>query len=624
MSLEMEAVVENLHPWRERASVLALSISPPDGGTAITRRYPLDVVPGRIPVRDSIETPDPELWWPNGMGEQSLYQVTATVLDDQGAIHDAKQFNIGLRTVEIDRKHLEEGSRFFVRVNGEEVFCRGANLGPHDIIFARITDEKNRKLVAEAKNANMNMFRVNGVSIFEAPSFYDACDREGILVFQDFPFACGTYPDEDAGFREVVRTEAESAVRLIRHHPSIAIWCGSNECILGLSDWYNNDRKKPLTLGGSKLYNQVLPDVCRLFDPRRPYWPSSPLGGEKPNSDLSGDSHWWWAYLSKDVSRRARHQVFDECRARFVTEWGFQAPCHLDSMREYLSPQEMTPGTEAWKLHTNQMERGNLERAIQMHYADPKKLPLPDYVTYAQMCQAYLHGPAIEALRFRKHDPIDDCAGALIWSYSEPWGETGWSILDYYLRRKPSYYWVRRSNAPVKIIVRQRGDELVTRWVNDTIKPVSGTVESGWWRLDGTKRETESQAITVPANDMKEITRAKIPSTEQRNPREWLYAAVLRNQDGSLRDQSVWLLEPHRKLALTTPQIKVTSCGDDCIELSSSVFAHAVHAEDHGRELTSDNWFDLLPGVNVRIRILTNAKADSIKWEAVMPRSADY
>jgi beta-mannosidase len=242
---------------------------------------------------------------------------------------------------------------------------------------------------------------------------------------------------------------------------------------------------------------------------------------------------------------------------------------------------------------------------------------------YAQMCQAYLHGPAIEALRFRKHDPIDDCAGALIWSYSEPWGETGWSILDYYLRRKPSYYWVRRSNAPIKIIVRQRGDELVTRWVNDTLKPVSGTVEFGWWRLDGTKRETESQAITVPANDMKEIARAKVPPTEQRNPREWLYAAVLRNQDGSLRDQSVWLLETHRKLALTTPQIKVTPCGDDCVELSSPVFAHAVHTEDHGRELTSDNWFDLLPGVPVRVRIPAKVKSDSISWKAVMLRSVE-
>jgi len=601
--------------------VLTVSIRPPEGGADIEKKYPLDAVPGRTPVRDHIDVPEPKLWWPNGMGEQPLYEVTASVAEASGTVQDSKQFRIGLRTLDIDRKHLQEGSRFCIRVNGEEVFCRGANLGPHDVIFARMTEAKHRALVAEAKNANMTMFRINGVSIFEDPAFYDACDRAGILVFHDFPFTCSTYPDDDAGFRQLVREETETAVRLLRHHPCIALWSGSNECILGLCDWWNGDRNKPLNLGGSRLYNQVLPDACRFVDPRRPYWPSSPCGGDYPNSDLSGDCHWWWAYLSGDVYRQSRHEVFDECRGRFVSEWGFPAPPHMDSMREYLSPEELRPGTWAWTFHTNQMVGNKLDAAIKLHYADPEKLSLAEYVMYGQMCQAYLHGPAVESMRFRKHDPTDDCAGAIIWSYSEPWGEIGWSLLDYYLRRKPGYYWVRRANAPVKVIVRRRGDELVTRLVNDTLKPVEGTVEYGWWRLDGSQHETESRPVKVAADDMQELARAKIPAAEQRDRRAWLYAAVLRDKDGTAVDQAIWLLEAHRKLALADPQIKATPLPDGRLELSSPVFAHAVHTEDHGHELVSDNWIDLLPGVPVRVRVPGNTKPEAIQWAAVMPRN---
>ncbi len=254
-----------------------------------------------------------------------------------------------------------------------------------------------------------------------------------------------------------------------------------------------------------------------------------------------------------------------------------------------------------------------------MHYADPEKLTLPEYVLYAQMCQATLHGPAVEAMRFRKHDPVDDCQGALIWSYSEPWGETGWSLLDYYLRRKPSYYWVRRANAPVKVIVRRRGDELVTRMVNDTLQPVDGVVEYGWWRLDGAKHETQSKPVGLGPNAMVELARAKIPAAGERDPGQWLYAAVLRDAAGTAVDQSIWLLETHRKLGLTAPRIKTVRLADGSVEIASSVFAHAVHTEDHGRELVSDNWFDLLPGVPVRVRSAANANLATIRWTAVLP-----
>ena len=601
--LDLEAVAENLHPWSERRGLLTLEVRPPAGGATVTRQYDLDLPPGRMPVRDRIAIPDAQLWWPNGMGAQPLYEVTARMRDAAGAICDERRFRIGLRTIVLDRARLREGSRFCFRVNGEEVLCRGGNIGPQDMILARITDAKYEALVAEARNANMNMLRINGCSIFEGPAFYDACDRMGILVWQDFMLTCTTYPEENAAFSAAVCAEAEAIVKLLRHHPSIALWCGNNECTWGFRDWWNPDKTKPLELGGQAFYNRLIPDICRHLDPHRPYWVSSPAGGDEPNSELAGDCHWWHPFfMHPDINRRIRHEVFDECRARFVSEYGVIGPCHLDSIREYLAPEDLRTDSVAWRAHTNTFEKETVPAAIRRHYADPETLSIPQYVLYGQLFQALIHGHAMEALRFRKHDSKDDCQGALIWSYSDCWGETGWSILDYYLRRKVSYYWFRRACAPIKAIVRLRGEKLVTRVVNDTLQTFTGTVETGWWRLDGGERDVAAAAVTVKPNSMLEIGSAVVPATAERDPRHWLYAAVLRDVKGVAFDQSVWTFAPHRELVLAQPDVRQRALPDGQVEVMSRVYCHAVHVEDHGRELLSDNWFDLLPGVPVRVR----------------------
>ncbi|MCY2930654.1 MAG: hypothetical protein NTV86_14385 [Planctomycetota bacterium] len=617
--LEMEAVVENLHPWGERTCTLHVAIHPPDGAAAIGRRYDLDAPPGRTTLRDVVEVPEAKLWWPNGMGAQPLYRVAARV-EMGGEVCDAREFHVGLRTIEIDRSRLSEGSRFCFRVNGQEVFCRGGNIGPQDAILARVSAAKYESLVAHAARANMNMLRINGCSIFEDGAFYDACDRAGILVWQDFMLTCTTYPETDERFARAVAAESAAAVRLLRHHPSIALWCGNNECTWGFREWWNWNKSLPLELGGEGFYNRVLPDLCGQLDPRRPYWPGSPAGGESPNSELSGDCHWWApAFMNADVGRRIRHEVFDECRARFVSEYGVIGPCHLDSLAEYLSPEQRRPDSEAWRVHTNTFEQGTMPAAIGLHYADPETLSVPRYVLYGQMFQAILHGRAMEALRFRKHDAADDCQGALIWSYSDCWGETGWSILDYYLRRKASYYWFARACRPLKVIVRRRDGRFVTRIVNDTFAPAAVTAEWGWWRLDGGARDTQSQAVTVGPNGMLEVASAPAAPSDARDAREWLYAALLRDADAAPFDQSIWPLLPHRQLALAPPTLSLRQLPDGRLEISSPVYCHAVHVEDHGGEVLSDNWFDLLPGVPVRVRPAAGVRPADIRLEALGP-----
>jgi len=238
-------------------------------------------------------------------------------------------------------------------------------------------------------------------------------------------------------------------------------------------------------------------------------------------------------------------------------------------------------------------------------------------VEYGQMCQASIHGHALEAFRFRKNDPVDDCQGALIWSYSDCWGETGWSLLDYYLRRKAGYYWVRRASSPVKVIVRRRGVRLATRLVNDTLDSLAATVQYGWWRLDGRGRELRTREVKVRANGMVEIGSDVVPDVREKAPSEWLYAAVLRSGGGTTIDQSIWPLAPYRQMAVAEQDIRVVGLPDGALEVSSPVFAHAVHTEDHGHEVISDNRFDLLPGVPVRLRLAEGVSRDSLRLRPV-------
>lgn len=616
--IEMEAILENMHPYSERFCKFELTVIPPDGTAAIHRSYTLDMIPGRIVVSDIVMVPSAKLWWPNGMGEQPLYEIKATLTDPDERICDSLIKTIGLRTVKIERSRLVEGSRFCFKINRQVVFCKGANIGPFDVIPARITDNKYETLISEAKNANMNMLRINGCSIYESETFYNACDKAGIMIWQDFMMTDSTYPEEDEGFSVLLRNETEIIIKLLKHHPSIVLWCGNNEC-QQIFDIWNPDKNKPLDIGGQKFYNQVFPDICRYLDPRRPYWPGSPCGGVIADSEISGDTHWWYgAFFSSDMERRIKPEVFDECRARFVSEYGIIGPCHLDSINEYLTKEEMDQKHLTWKMHENMCDKGAVLSGIRRYYKDPEKLTIPEYVLYGQMFQAIMHSAEMEALRFRKNDPVDDCQGALIWSYSDCWGETGWSILDYYLRRKVSYYWFKRATKPIKIIVRQRGDRFITRMINDTLLPISGRVEIGWWKLDGGDKETESKLINAQPNSMCNVTMSRIHSIKNKDPHQWIYAAILIQEDGLIVDQSVLPLVTYRDLNISLPQIKAIELENGWLEVSSSVFSHAVHVEDFGYELISDNWFDLLPNVPVRIQSNGNKTFDDIDFNTVI------
>ena len=600
-----EVSVESLHPWREAPCNLELTLTPPNGGEAVAVHHvELSLPPGRTRTPCTLKVPNPELWWPNGYGDQPLYTLHARVLCG-GVETDAVAQTIGLRTIELDRSPLPDGTRFAFKVNGEDVYCNGGNWAPADLIPARVDKAQYEHLIAEAKNAHFNMLRVNGCGIYESDEFYDACDRAGILVWQDFIFSDAMYPDDDPAYVQLAREEAEAAVRRLRHHASLAVWCGNNECSLSMVIIWNSDGSRPEEIGGVRLYHEVLPDVCHFYDPHRPYWPSSPVGGPDPLDESSGDVHGWGRQglgLDADTARDRWREIPGESRARFHSEtFAYYGPPHVDSIREYLKPDEVSFDSVAWKIHTNAFETGITAAGIEYHYGESDELSIPQYVLYGQMYQALLAANAVDATRFRKADPERECAGALTWSYNETWGEIGWAMIDHYNRRKASYYAYKRSAAPVKVIVRSRDDQLVTRVVNDTRGSHALTVRCGWIRLDGSSDELTEHAVTVPANGMVEVYREACPGAE-RDPREWLYAATATGLTVA-NSQSVWVLGPYKTLALSAPEIATTRAGDE-LTVVSRAYCHGIHYEDDGHGLLSDNYFDLLPGIAVKLAVL--------------------
>ncbi len=233
------------------------------------------------------------------------------------------------------------------------------------------------------------------------------------------------------------------------------------------------------------------------------------------------------------------------------------------------------------------------------------------------MVQAVVQEGAMEAMRFRKDDPKADCEGSLVWSYNDCWGETGWSIIDHYVRRKASYYSVRRACAPVKVLVRAPDGRLAVRVVNDTLNSYHAVVGYGWVRLDGTAREWQEKKVLIPADGMIEVAGLPLPSGTERSPREWLYAALLRGK-GIPDDQAIWLLAAQRQLAPARPAISVKN-NNGVLEVSSPVYSHGVHIEDDGHEVLADNYFDLLPGVPRHIAITAPNASGSYPLTAVMP-----
>ncbi|GAA2374339.1 beta-mannosidase [Catellatospora methionotrophica] len=460
-----------------------------------------------------LDVPDARLWWPRGHGPQHLYQLTLTAADDTWTRR------VGLRTVALDP------DAFRIIVNGRPVFVKGFNWIPDDCFPHRVTRERLAQRFGQAVDTGANALRVWGGGLYESDDFYDLADELGLLVWQDFPFACAAYP-EDGTTRAEVEAEARQNVVRLMSHPSLVIWCGNNENIEGHQHW---DWREPLAGRdwGAGYYFDLLPRIVAELDPTRPYWPGSPYSGA-PDRDVhdpsTGTIHIWTVWGRQDYT------YYDTYTPRFVAEFGFQGPPAYATLRAAVSDQPLTPDSPGIAHHQKATDgNAKLLRGLGEHLPQPGNFDDWHYYTQLNQARAISHG----VTRFRALMPY--CMGTIVWQLNDCWPVTSWAAVDGDARRKPLWYALRRAYADRLLTFHDGGIALV----NDTDEPWTGDL--ALTRLDVTGQPLAKDAVTfdVPARDTVRLTLADTLTTPADPARELLLA-----ETGELRAVKMFAEDP--------------------------------------------------------------------------------
>jgi beta-mannosidase len=433
----------------------------------------VDASADRVTVPVTIERP--ALWWPRGYGDQPLYDAEVTLSAD-GEPLDRWAGRIGVRTVELD---TTDGA-FLVRVNGQDVFVRGANWIPDDAFPSRVDRPRYARRLTDATEAGINLLRVWGGGIYESDDFYELCDQRGIMVWQDFLFACATYAEERLA--DEVQAEARAAVTRLSAHPSLVLWNGNNENLWGYVDWGWREELGDQSWGAG-FYHRLLPAIVRELDPTRVYIPGSPYSPDPdahPNDPSTGLVHIW------DVWNTDDYRKYAEYTPRFVAEFGFQGPPTISTLNAAVH------GAAALLSHQKAEDgNGKLERGWRGHFPSPGTFD--DWHWTTQLNQARAITFAIE--RFRALAPY--CRGTVVWQLNDCWPVVSWAAVDGYGRRKPLWYALRRASADRLVTVQHRPGGLAAVLVNDSAEPWRATVRARRLRMDGAELATQVAQLTV-------------------------------------------------------------------------------------------------------------------------------
>ncbi len=542
-----------------------------------------------------LQIQNPDLWWPNNMGEQPLYHVVAELVDERGTIVDRVKKRIGLRTLKLVRKPDNWGESFYFEVNGKPFFTKGANWIPADTFVTRVGVDKYEHLIKSAAEANMNMLRVWGGGIYEQDVFYDLCDELGICVWQDFMFACSTYPAFDDGFLANVRTEAEDNVRRLRHHPSLALWCGNNEIEQGLTgnEWSEHQMSWK---DYSKLFDRMLPEVVEELDPERDYWPGSPHTPRGDRSDFNnptcGDAHLWSVWHGGKP-----FEWYDSCTHRFNSEFGFQSFPEPKTVYPFTKPEDRNVTSRIME-HYQRCAGGN--KKIITYLLDCFRLPC-DFEKLLWLTQI-LQGEAIRygVESFRRSMPR--AMGTLYWQLNDCWPGPSWSSVDYTGRWKALHYMARRFYAPLLlsgVAATERGvfDVYVT---NDRSGSVSG--ELLWTLMDTEGRvQTENkEPVTIPIGRCSQVKRLDFSEllSKQRSGEQMLWLEFIEKGETVSESFQSPAMPKHLQLHDPCPAVSVEEWKEDSFCINVRVRRPALWMwlelpDADGR--FSDNFFHIRP-----------------------------
>lgn len=596
---ELTAVVEITTSKAVNAKISITQL--PGGGTADLQ---VKLTPGTKKYELTVFVDNPKLWYPVGYGEQSLYKFNARILVKNKTI-DEKTKQTGLRTLELRQKPDKDGISFEFVVNGTPIFAHGANWIPADIFPTRITKEKYKNLLDSLKNANMNMLRVWGGGIYEDDYFYDWADENGVLIWQDFMFACSMYPGDKA-FLENVRAEAVDNVKRLRNHPSIVIWVGNNEIESAWNHWGWKERLPNFIWDDYlKLFTRLLPDVLDEYDPSRPYWQSSPSSNFQADSDSQriGDTHYWEVWHAEKPYKEYEKQF-----PRFMSEYGFQSFPELETVKTYTTEEDRKSIETPIMLAHQRHPRGNqlIRQYMLREYNEPKDFESFLYVS--QVLQA--EGIKIGAEHFRRIMPRN--MGSLYWQANDCWQVASWSGMDYFGRWKALMYYTKRFYAPMLIspFVEDNGN-LNVYLVSDSPESKQAQMVLSLVDLNGKILNSKQMDLTI------EPLQGKSYFTQKAN--EFLNGADDKNTfllaelkvNGKTVSQNEFFFKPFKELKVSRPDIKTeispTKNGFR-ISLSTNSLAKSVYLSGFAEGFFTDNFFNLIPGRNVELEFQTKEK----------------
>lgn len=577
----------------------------------ILKQYDIEVIQGQNMISKQFQIEKPQLWWCNGLGDAHMYQLQISMNVNNTIL--SKEINIGLRKLEIVREKDNVGSSFYVKLNDVPVFMKGANYIPPDNFMPRVDSAKYEKLIDNAVKSNMNMLRVWGGGNYENDYFYDLCDKNGILIWQDFMFACAMYPGTQDFFQNVLQEAIEQVCRL-RNHPSIALWCGNNESDEGWKNWgwqkqyaYSATDSSKIWNSYLKLFQGILPGIISKFDRKRFYLPSSPLTGwGHKESLLRGDSHYWGVWWGMEP-----FSIYQLKIGRFMSEYGFQALPNINTIRSYSKTQDLDLSSGVMKAHQKHQKGYEIiQKYMDREYRHP--VDFESYVYVSQLLQAYGIKTAIEAHRCAR--PY--CMGTLYWQLNDCWPVVSWSGMDNQFRWKAMQYFVRDLYKDILVSVEEKNDSIMVHVVNDRNESVKGGMKMKL--LDFSGKVLWEKPVLFPLKPLSSGIYYRISKKELiqgfDTAKVFLYTIYKTFEEKEYKNLYYFALPSSLKLSKPniTKNIK-TYNGLDFICLTTDVLAKNVYLSvENGEDEFENNYFDLVPGKEVFVRITTALKKEEI------------
>jgi beta-mannosidase len=587
------------NPSIETTSIAEQTLTLSDPGSQLSKKVYLEIE-------------KPRLWWTHDLGEPALYILRVTLYHD-GEQLEQRQQEVGIRTLELDQSPdaEEPGTRFFrFLLNGVPIFACGADWIPAHSFVGALSGERYDMLLGAAREANMNMLRVWGGGIYEHDVFYELCNRSGILVWQEFMFACAMYPEDNPSIVEEVEAEARYQVCRLRNHPCLALWCGNNEnqWIHDQTYWDRPDYPVP----GSLYYNTLLPQIVKELDGNTPYWPGSPYGGNDYNSPEDGDVHNWQVWHGNLPRRFGEKSGVDqspegvsflhyaEDMGRFISEFGMHASPVYETLRRNIPADQLFYHSPSMDHHNKDNPKNKGDNLM----ATVTGLPtdLEEYIDYSMITQAEGLKFGIEHYRRRK----PHCSGTLVWQLNDCWPGLSWSLVDYYGFAKAGYYYTRRAYAPVLASFKRRDDGGMELWVtNDTLNEVLDTLMIRCRTFSNGIIWEESSPIRVEANSSRVVW-----SSEAGNIISGPDSYLSVHSTKGLFPSNRYFFSPIKELQRRSvqPEITVTPYGEHelHVHLRAVTYTHFLHliVPNEWTHFT-DNYFDLDAG-ETRTIILTN------------------